>query len=144
MDALDAGVKKHGPGKWTDIKADPKFSDALQARASVSACPHRTFKSTCSRCADEVFLCRQANLKDKWREKDKWRQVQVNAVMPSAPVSTASYGGANGGSGVSTSGNKRSSSSGKSSSKSSKSSKSSSSSTSSSSTSSSSSSISST
>ena len=37
MDALEAGVKKYGPGKWADIKTDPKFSGALKARTNVSA-----------------------------------------------------------------------------------------------------------
>ena len=38
MDALQAGVKKYGVGKWADIKADPEFSDVLEGRTNVSSC----------------------------------------------------------------------------------------------------------
>uniref|UniRef100_A0A1J3D3F7 MYB transcription factor n=1 Tax=Noccaea caerulescens TaxID=107243 RepID=A0A1J3D3F7_NOCCA len=61
-EALLAGIKKHGPGKWKNILRDPEFSDQLINRSNI-------------------------DLKDKWRNlsvapgiqftKDKTRPVKV-------------------------------------------------------------------
>lgn len=34
-EALLAGIKKHGPGKWKNILRDPEFSDQLINRSNI-------------------------------------------------------------------------------------------------------------
>lgn len=34
-DALLAGVRKHGPGKWKNILRDPEFAGVLSLRSNI-------------------------------------------------------------------------------------------------------------
>ncbi|BFG39685.1 hypothetical protein CerSpe_259590 [Prunus speciosa] len=71
-EALRAGVKKHGTGKWKDIQKDPEFNPFLSSRSNI-------------------------DLKDKWRNmtvsgmnpRDKSRapKAKANVDVPAASVS---------------------------------------------------------
>lgn len=42
-EALRAGVKKHGTGKWKDIQKDPEFNPFLSSRSNIDLKVSRSF-----------------------------------------------------------------------------------------------------
>lgn len=81
-EALEAGVEKHGFGKWSEIKKDPSYADILSERTNVD------FKDKFRNVHDsEKLALQRASRKEVKKQKEIERRLAFATAVAEAAVS---------------------------------------------------------